>query len=88
MYSRVVDITLIVKKDAEELHQYTEQQRKRGRSHSAHGSHVQKKLASSRNQSRGKVVQNSDIVCSNYGKRHGNMPCYRETRVCFGCGKL
>ena len=33
-----------------------------GRSDSAHGSHVKKKLASRRNQSRGKAAHNSNIV--------------------------
>ena len=44
VYLEVVDRALIAEKDAEELHQYREQQRKRGRSDSAHGSHVQKSL--------------------------------------------
>ena len=47
VYSEVVDRALIIEKDAEELHQYREQQRKRGKSDNAHGSHVEKKLASS-----------------------------------------
>ena len=83
-----MDRALTVKKDAERLHQYREQQRKRGRSNSGHGSHVQKELASSRNHSRGKATHNSYIVCPTYGKRHGNMPCYREIGACFGYGKL
>ena len=33
-------------------------------------------------------MHNSDIVCPTCGKMHRNMPCYRETRACFGCGKL
>ena len=72
VYSKVVDKALIAEKDVKELHQYREQQRKRGRSDSAHGSHVQNKPASSRNHSRGKAVQNSNIVCPSCGKRHGS----------------
>ena len=62
VYLKVVDRALIAEKDAKELYQYREQQRKMGSSDSAYGSHVQKKLASSRNQSRGKAAQNSNIV--------------------------
>ena len=51
----MVDRALIAEKDSEELYQYREQQRKKGKSDSAHGSHIQKKPASSRNQSRGKA---------------------------------
>ena len=40
----MVNISFIAEKDVEELHQYREQQRKRGRSDSANGSHVQKSL--------------------------------------------
>ena len=58
MYLEAVDRALVVEKDAKELHQYREQQRKRGRSDSAHGIGVivQKMPTSSRNQSRGKVA--------------------------------
>ena len=37
VYSEVVDKTLIVEKDNEELHQYREQQRKRNKNDGAHG---------------------------------------------------
>ena len=88
VYSKVVSKALIAEKDAEELHQYREQQRKRGRIDSTRGSHIQRKQPSSRNYSRGKAAQNSDIVCPTYGKRHGNKPCYREIETCFGSEKL
>ena len=81
VYLEEVDRALIVEKDVEELHQYRVQKRKRGRSDSAHGSHIQKKPTSSRNPSGGKVVQNSDIVFPTCGKMHGNKPCYKETRA-------
>ena len=47
VYLEVVDRSLIVEKDNEELHQYREQQRKRNRSDGAHGNQVQKKSAAS-----------------------------------------
>ena len=56
VYSEVVDRALIAKKDAKELHQYRDKQRKRGKSDIVHGSHVQKKPASSRDHSIGKVT--------------------------------
>ena len=87
VYLEVVDKALIEKRDYEELYQYREQQKKRNRSDSSYGNHVQKKFSLNRNQSKGKAAQNSDIFCPTYGKRHGNMPCYRETGACFSCGK-
>ena len=87
VYSKVVDRALIAEKDNEELHQYSEQQRKRNKSDGAHGNQVQKKSAPSRNQNKGKATQNSDVICPTCGKKHGGKPCYRETRACFGCGK-
>ena len=40
------------------------------------------------NQNKGKAIQqNSDVVCSTCGKKHGGRPCYRDTGACFGCGK-
>ncbi|RVW15572.1 Retrovirus-related Pol polyprotein from transposon 17.6 [Vitis vinifera] len=43
VYSEVVDRTLIVENDNEELHQYREQQRKRNRNDGAHGNQAQKR---------------------------------------------
>ena len=45
VYSEVVDRALIAVRDSEELYQYREQQKKRNKSDSAHGNHVQKKFA-------------------------------------------
>ena len=47
VYLEVVDRSLIVEKDNEELHQYWKQRRKRNRSDGAHGNQVQKKSAPS-----------------------------------------
>ena len=44
VYSKVVDRALIAEKDNEELHQYREQQRKRNRSDSAHGTQAQRMI--------------------------------------------
>ncbi|RVW95177.1 Transposon Ty3-G Gag-Pol polyprotein [Vitis vinifera] len=87
VYSEVVDKTLIVGKDNEELHQYREQQRKRNRNDGTHGNQAQKKYAPSRNQNKGKTAQNLDGICPTCGKKHGGRSCYRETGACFGCGK-
>ena len=79
VYSEVVDKALIAEKDSKELHQYRKQQRNRGWSESAHGSHVQKNPALSKNKSRGSTTRNSDIVCPTCGKGHVNKPFYRDT---------
>ena len=33
------------------------------------------------------MTQNSDVICSSCGKKHGGRPCYREIGACFGCRK-
>ena len=87
VYLEVVDRALITEKDNKELH-HREQQRKRKRSDGAQGNQSQKKSAPTRNQNKGKVTQqNSDVVRSTCGKKHGGRPCYRDTGTCFGCGK-
>ena len=63
VYSKVVDRALIAERDSGELYQYREQQKKRNRSYSAHGNHIKKKSTPNRNRSKGKVDQNSYIVC-------------------------
>ena len=88
VYLEVMDRALIVEKDNEALHQYREQKRKRNRSDGAQGNQSQKKSAPTRNHNKGKVTQqNSDVVCSTCGKKHGGRPCYKETGACFGYGK-
>ncbi|RVW78342.1 hypothetical protein CK203_047694 [Vitis vinifera] len=79
VYSEVVDRALIAEKDNEELHQHREQQRKRNRSDGAHGNQAQRRSTSGRNQNKGKAAQNLDGACPTCGKKHGGMPCYRET---------
>ncbi|KAL6334441.1 hypothetical protein AAG906_015630 [Vitis piasezkii] len=29
------------------------------------------------------MTQNSDVICSSCGKKHGGRPCYREIEACF-----
>ena len=69
------------------LHQCRKQQRKRNRSDGAHGNQAQKRSASTRNQNKGKITQNSNMICPTCGKKHEGRPCYREIGACFGCGK-
>ena len=32
-------------------------------------------------------MQNLDVACSIYGKKHWGKTCYKESEACFGCGK-
>ena len=70
IYSEVVDRALIAEKDNKELQQYREQQRKRGRSDSAHDNQAPKMFVSIESQIKGEIVQNLDVTCSICGKKH------------------
>ena len=43
--------------------------------------------ASTENQRKGKIVQNSDVICPNCGKKHEGRPYYRDIEACFGYEK-